>query len=230
MDNSGVCCIGGAHCRCLRDEAYYRSEAWRGTWAQEGGGVLINQAIHTIDLLLWLFGEAISIYGNYATLRWDEVIEVEDTASGIIAFRNGAQGHLAATNASNLDWNSRLHIYGTAGSAVINTGFPDEFTFLELSGELTTEATPTAASPLPGKTCYGTSHILALEAFTEALLHDRPYPITGHEARRAVEVILGLYRAAREGRVISLPLEEFTVPGSKFKFFKHETGLWLNGK
>lgn len=196
--------LGGAHCRCLRTDAYYQSEAWRGTWMLEGGGVLINQAIHTIDLLLWLFGDATSVYGNFATLRWGDAIEVEDTATGILTFRNGAQGHLAATTASNLDWQSRLHLYGSAGAAVVNTGYPDEFTFLQLSSEQTIADPQSAASALPGKTCYGTSHILALDAFTNAVLHNTPYPIPGREARRAVDAILGLYRAAREGQVIPL--------------------------
>ncbi len=198
--------LGGAYCRCVRDEAYYRSGAWRGTWTQEGGGVLINQAIHTVNLLLWLFGEPTSIYGNYAALRWSEIIEVEDTATGILTFRNGAQGHIAASSAGNLDWNSRLHIYGTAGSAVLNTGFPDEFTFLQLSEGIVPAVNTPVVPPTAGKDCYGTSHILALEAFTNAILTDRPYPINGPEARRAVEVVLGLYHSAREGHAVPLPL------------------------
>ena len=202
----GQLLLGGAHVRCVRDESYYHSGAWRGTWAQEGGGVLINQAIHTIDLLLWLFGEATSIYGSYATLRWGHCIEVEDTATGVITFRNGAQGHIAATSASNLDWNTRLHVYGAAGSAVVNTGFPDEYAFLQLSEEVAPVTPSNAGAPEVGKACYGTSHLLALREFTEAILADRPYPITGREARRAAEVVLALYRSSREARAIPLPL------------------------
>jgi len=201
----GQLLLGGAHCRCVRGDAYYNSAAWRGTWAQEGGGVLINQAIHTIDLLLWLFGEATSIFGHYDTLRWNECIEVEDTATGMLTFRNGAQGHIAATSASNLDWNTRLHVYGTAGSAVINTGFPDEYTFLQLPEEIPPAITSTDL-PTVGKSDYGTSHVLALQAFTDAILNGHPYPINGYEARRAVEVVLGLYQSSREGRAVPLPL------------------------
>jgi len=199
--------LGGAHVRCYRGEGYYHSEAWRGTWAQEGGGVLINQAIHTIDLLVWLFGSVTAITGQIATLRWGEVIEVEDTATGMLNFANGAQGHIVATSASNLEWNTRLHIYGTAGSAVINTGFPDEFTFLQLEDfpdELPDDDAETA--PAVGKPCYGNSHVRALAAFTGALLGGDPYPIDGHEGRRTTEVVLGLYRAARAGAAVALPL------------------------
>ena len=207
----GQLLLGGAHCRCVRNEAYYRSETWRGTWAQEGGGVLINQAIHTIDLLLWLFGEATSVYGQYATLRWGETIEVEDTATGVISFRGGAQGHIAATSASNLDWNTRLHIYGTAGSAVVNTGYPDEFTFIQLSEEIAAVANAEPVTPLVGKACYGTSHQQALQSFTAAVLSGQPFPIPGQQARHAAEVVLALYRSAREGRPVALPLGEGNV-------------------
>ncbi|MHB9023951.1 MAG: Gfo/Idh/MocA family protein [Armatimonadota bacterium] len=192
--------LGGAHVRCVRDARYYNSETWRGTWAQEGGGVLINQAIHTIDLLLWLFGEATHVCGNYATLCLNDFIEVEDTATGIVTFAGGAQGHIVATSASNLSWNTRLHVYGSKGSAVVNTGFPDEFTFLELDDKtvpLEQEVEQGEELPDVGKSCYGNSHIRALNAFTEAVLAGRPYPIDGREGRRAAEVVLGLYHASR---------------------------------
>lgn len=198
--------VGGAHCRCLRNAQYYASETWRGTWNGEGGGVLINQAIHTIDLLLWLFGTARMITGTYGTLRWQDEIEVEDTATGVLVFNSGAQGHIVATTASHLDWSTRLHVFGTEGSAVVNTGGPNEFTFLELLGEPFEQEPEDDAYAEVAKSCYGNSHIRALEAFTAAVLHDTPYPIDGREGRRAVEAVLGLYQAAREGGPVMLPL------------------------
>ena len=200
--------LGGAYIRCVRDAAYYHQGAWRGTWAMEGGGVLINQAIHTIDLLLWLFGTATAISGTFSTLRWGEVIEVEDTATGMLSFVNGAQGHIAATSASNLDWNARLHIFGTGGSAVLNTGFPDAFTFLELSEGDAPPPIEEEVLPTVGKACYGNSHIRALAAVTTAVRSGSRLPIEGAEGRRAAEVVLGLYRSSRTGQSVRLPLEE----------------------
>ncbi len=197
--------LGSAQVRCVRGPAYYNSAAWRGTWAQEGGGVLINQAIHTIDALLWLLGDALSITGGMATLRWDECIEVEDTAHGLLTFANGALGQIAATSASNLDWHTRLHVYGSHGSAVVNTGFPEEFTFLEVDGGVP-ELPATEAAPTVGKACYGNSHTRALAAFTDAVDGGAPYPIPGEEGRRATECVLGLYRSARAGNPVGLPL------------------------
>ena len=197
---------GGAHCHCRRDDAYYASAAWRGTWAYEGGGVLINQAIHTIDLLLWLFGEATAISGACATLRSPASIEVEDTATGVITFANGAQGHIAASNAAHPDWHSRLRLFGTRGSVEINTGYPDEITFLETEEPVEICEPLRYAEPVVGKACYGNSHIRALEAFTTSVLAGRRYPIDGREGRRAAEAVLGLYQAARTRASVPLPL------------------------
>lgn len=199
--------LGGAHCRCRRDASYYNSAAWRGTWAQEGGGVLINQAIHTIDVMFWLLGEATSVTGTASTLCWNDFIEVEDTATGIVTFANGAQGHIAATNASNLDWHTRLQLFGSSGSAEVNTGFPNELTLFELAGSTPSITATAEETPDVGKACYGNSHIHALSAYTDCVLEGRPFPVDGHEGRRAVEVILGLYQSSRTGATVSLPLQ-----------------------
>lgn len=202
----GKLLLGGTQCQCLRNEAYYNSAAWRGTWAQEGGGVLINQAIHTIDLMLWVLGEATSISGTYSTLRWNDCIEVEDTATAFLTFANGAQGHISATSASNLDWNTHVRIFGTEGSAVVTTGFPNQFTLLQVNGEQAEIPSPDEVIPGVGKACYGNSHVRAIQCFTECVLDGKPYPINGHEGRRAAEAVLGLYRSSRAGKPIALPL------------------------
>lgn len=207
----GQLLLGGAHCRCLRNADYYNSAAWRGTWAYEGGGVLINQAIHTIDLMMWLLGDPTSISGQYATLQWGDFIEVEDTATGVVTFANGAQGHIAATNASHLDWHTRLQLFGTRGSVEINTGFPNECTFLEFAGEKVEITVEDENTPGVGKACYGNSHIHALREFTNCILDGRPFPVSGREGRRAAEIVLGLYRSSRTGQPVALPLCEEAV-------------------
>jgi predicted dehydrogenase len=207
----GTLLMGSAQVRCIRDADYYNSAAWRGTWAQEGGGVLINQAIHTIDAMLYLFGDPLSITGQMATLRWSDLIEVEDTAHGLVNFAGGALGQISATSASNLGWNTRLHVYGTHGSAVVNTGFPEEFTFLAVEGGAPDAPADEEAAPTVGKACYGNSHVRALAAFTEAVATGTPFAIPGEEGRRATEVVLGLYRSARAGISVALPLATATV-------------------
>jgi predicted dehydrogenase len=185
---------GSAQLRCLRDRSYYESAEWRGTWAQEGGGVLINQAIHTIDLLLWMLGEVTSVTGSCATLCWSDFIEVEDTASAVVTFKNGAQGDIAATSASHLNWQSRLQLYGTNGSAEINNGPPQDYSSLQIGDQKQTLSMDDQPAPAVGKKCYGDSHARALASFTDCVLEGRPFPINGQEGRRAVDLILDLYR------------------------------------
>jgi UDP-N-acetyl-2-amino-2-deoxyglucuronate dehydrogenase len=188
--------LGAAQLRCLRDKAYYQSAAWRGTWAREGGGVLINQAIHTIDLMLWMLGDVASVTGACATLCGREYLEVEDTASAVITFAGGAQGTIAATTASHLGWQSRLQIYGTNGSAEINYGPPQDFATLQIGSETHPLTFEEEADPAEGKRCYGNSHTRAVANFTDCVLEKRPFPINGHEGRKAVELILSLYRSS----------------------------------
>lgn len=186
--------LGSAQIRCLRDRAYYGSAAWRGTWAQEGGGVLINQAIHTIDLMLWMMGDVTTVTGACATLCHRDFIEVEDTASAVLGFANGAQGTIAASSASHLGWQTRLQLFGTNGSAEVNYGPPQDSAMLRIGGEEHPLTFEEEADPAEGKRCYGNSHTRALANFTDCVLARRNYPIDGREARKAVDAILALYR------------------------------------
>jgi UDP-N-acetyl-2-amino-2-deoxyglucuronate dehydrogenase len=185
---------GSAQLRCLRDRAYYKSADWRGTWAQEGGGVLINQAIHTIDQMLWMLGKVTSVTGSCATLCGREFLEVEDTASAVVTFASGAQCTLAATSASHLNWQSRLQLYGTTGSAEINNGTPQDWATLQIGNEKHTLSLDEPSAPAVGKPCYGDSHTRALASFTDCVLEGHPFAINGHEGRRAVDLILDLYQ------------------------------------
>jgi UDP-N-acetyl-2-amino-2-deoxyglucuronate dehydrogenase len=196
----------GAHCACLRDAGYYTAEAWRGTWAREGGGVLINQAIHTIDLMCWLAGDAVSVAGVYDTLALGDIIEVEDTATALVRFASGAQGHLSVTTAAHVDWHSRVHLHGTRGSAIIGSGAENEIELFDLADRSIAPPPSEDAVAQEGKADYGNSHRRALAAFTEAVRTGTRFSIGIAEARQATEVVLGLQRASREGRTVGLPL------------------------
>jgi UDP-N-acetyl-2-amino-2-deoxyglucuronate dehydrogenase len=96
-DRFGTVSLGAAYVKWFRTQAYYDSGKWRGTWKLDGGGALMNQAIHSVDLLLWLMGPVKSVYAMTA-LRAHERIEVEDTATAILEFKSGALGTIEATN------------------------------------------------------------------------------------------------------------------------------------
>ena len=110
--------LGDAYVKWFRTQEYYDSGAWRGTWALDGGGALMNQAIHSVDLLTWLMGPVVEIQANTATLA-HERIEVEDAAVATLRFANGALGVLEATTAAYPGYLKRIEIHGSEGSAVL---------------------------------------------------------------------------------------------------------------
>jgi predicted dehydrogenase len=102
-----------------RSQAYYDSGAWRGTWAMDGGGALMNQGVHTVDLLLWMMGRPVEISAMTGLIAHERV-EVEDTAVAIIRFESGALATLHATTAAYPSLTNRLQVHGDRGSAVID--------------------------------------------------------------------------------------------------------------
>ena len=100
-----------------RDMAYYASDPWRGTWKGEGGGVLVNQAPHQLDLLLWYMGEVDELYGMWDTLNHPG-LEVEDTALAVIRFKNGGLGNIVVSNSQNPALYGKVHVHGSSGASV----------------------------------------------------------------------------------------------------------------
>ena len=114
----GEIVLADASVKWWRTQDYYDSGDWRGTWAMDGGGALMNQGIHTVDLLQWLAGGVASLFGQYRT-RAHERIEVEDVAVAALAFTSGAIGTLTATTAAWEGYPVRIDLYGTLGSAIL---------------------------------------------------------------------------------------------------------------
>jgi predicted dehydrogenase len=100
-----------------RDKDYYDSDPWRGTWEAEGGGVLVNQAPHQLDLLLWYMGEIDELYGAWANLN-HPYIEVEDTSIAVIRFKNGALGNIVVSNSQNPALYGKVAVHGSNGASV----------------------------------------------------------------------------------------------------------------
>lgn len=204
----------GAFIRCYRGPDYYRTGSWRGTWDGEGGAVLINQAIHSVDVLQWLAGPVKSVIGRHTNLKLKDVIETEDTASALLEFRNGAVGTIEATSASHLSFDAGVHFYGTRGSFRLSTGGENQVEFLRMdsdAGALEVQrrlarAADAGGPNREGKSCYGNSHGRQIEDFILAVQHKKAPKITGRSARHAVEIVLGVYESARAGTSVELPL------------------------
>ena len=170
-----------------RSASYYAADAWRGKWATEGGGVLINQAIHTLDLLQWFLGMPEELSATVSNLSHKDSIEVEDTAS--VFGSGGAEFSLFATTASHADFPVEINLATEEGSIRI---LPHEVT---VDGE--TRTFPHEAM-LYGKPCYGAGHALLIEDFYRCIREGEKFPIGGAEGARAVRLVLAAYRSRGE--------------------------------
>jgi predicted dehydrogenase len=208
--------LGDAYVKWYRTQQYYDSGAWRGTWALDGGGALMNQAIHSVDLLTWLMGPVVEIQANAATLA-HERIEVEDVVVATLRFANGAIGVLEATTAAYPGYLKRIEIHGSEGSALLEEEdlrawdfakprTEDKAIFKEMKEH---KSTGGGASDPAAMGHHG--HAMQFRDFVEAVKKNRPPAIDGHEGRRSVEIILGVYKAAETGKSVKLPLKSDPV-------------------
>lgn len=194
--------VGEADVRWFRSQEYYQSADWRGTWKYDGGGALINQSIHTIDLLQWYLGPVKRIFGLAKTLV--RQIEVEDTAVAVLEFQNGSLGVIKGCTSIAPGFPRELGIYGSEGSAVIVGETLVHYDFQHPKGEvLVTEEGDASSDPMAFS--YR-NHKRQLADFLNAVQEGRSPLVDGREARKSVEIILGIYKAAREGRIVELPL------------------------
>ena len=177
----------------FRPRDYYSTSRWRGTWALDGGGALMNQGIHTVDLMLYLLGPVVSVSGLAAT-RF-HTIEAEDTATAMLEFASGAHGTIDVTTAAPPGSPRRLRIAGSQRSLML------EGDRLIEAGGTTTPAMENAASPVVSD---GSHHQRIIEDFVDAIRHTRAPVCDGAEGRRSVAVVEAIYRSARERRRIDL--------------------------
>ena len=205
-----------------RDEAYYRSDPWRGKWNEEGGGVLVNQAPHQLDLLQWFMGPIEELYGRWANLN-HPTIEVEDTAVAVLRFRNGGIGSIVVSNSQKPGIYGKVHVHGQNGasvgvqtdggamfiacvSAVLEPPINDLWTVPGEEHMLThwQARDREAFQDVDPTTHY---HSLQVRDFLQAVLEDRQPMVSGREGRKTVEIFTGIYRSQRDGRPVSFPLD-----------------------
>jgi UDP-N-acetyl-2-amino-2-deoxyglucuronate dehydrogenase len=184
-----------------RTQAYYDEKGgWRGTWELDGGGALMNQSVHAVDLLQWLLGPVESLCAYTETLTHD--IETEDLATAALRFESGAMGVIQGTTCNHRDYPLKVELRGTEGSATFEgtrlTGWYPSRDEEILSEEELALFPESVDEPL------GPAHGRQLRDIFEALREGGEPPIPGEEARKAVEIILGIYRAARSGERVSL--------------------------
>lgn len=184
---------GYAHVIWTRSAQYYQNRPWRGTWAGSGGGVLINQALHTLDLVQWLLGPVEKVKGRAQTLKFDDVIEVEDTAEAMFTHESGVRSGFFATLTSPIDHPVRLEIVGTKARAVIDDGL----TVYDLDGQVLEEHTERKAKSA-GRTYWGVSHELFIRDFYEKLDDPEPFWISPAESFKSLQVLKEIYAQTPE--------------------------------
>jgi predicted dehydrogenase len=204
-----------------RDEAYYKSDPWRGSWKHEGGGVLVNQSPHQLDLLIWYLGEIDEVFGYWANAN-HPYIGVEDTAVAVVRFKSGALGNIVVSNSQNPAINARVSVHGANGASV---GVQTDGGVMFVPGVSgITEAPFNDIWTIRGEEKFLPQwkeedarlfssvnpmehfHRLQIEDFLRAVIEKRQPAITGEDGRRTVELFTAIYRATREKKAVKLPL------------------------
>jgi len=204
--------LGNAIVPWSRSQEYYDSGDWRGTWKLDGGGVLMNQSIHSIDLLQWLMGPVKSVFGYTDTLV--HRMETEDVAVAVLRFANGALGTIAAATGAYPGVTTRIEIFGDKGSAIIEN---DNLSFLHLARDDKEAISSYGVSPqeqnkVEGKSSTSqnpaalsaSSHALQIADMIRAIREDGTPLVDGYEGRHPVEIILGIYESARTKKEVML--------------------------
>ncbi len=213
--------LGDAYLKYYRSQAYYDSGAWRGTWALDGGGALMNQGVHLVDQLQWIMGPVDTLFSFADHLA--RKIEVEDTTVSAIRYKSGAFGTLQGTTSviGSVEWerdaagevqvtkegglSHRLEFHGDRGTIMVDgerivtwavPGVPEP--------NLSADGVGSAASDPRSIGMAG--HIVQLQDFVDAIREGRDPMVTGEDGRAAVEIILAVYRSAQTGAPVTLPL------------------------
>jgi predicted dehydrogenase len=195
---------GQATVRWNRNDEYYRQAPWRGTRDQDGG-VLMNQSIHNIDLLQWMLGPVDSVFGFTCTAL--RSIEMEDVAGAVLRFRNGAIGVIEAAGTiypTNIE--ETLNIFGAEGSVIIGGIAVNRIETWEFPDSEDEKKRIFAAQEADPPSVYGYGHRELIADFIQAVHDDRTPAINGEEGRKALEIILAVYRCQETGAPVRLPM------------------------
>ena len=213
LDNGdfGKLLHGTAHIRWNRGEDYYTQASWRGTWAQDGGA-LMNQCIHNIDLLRWMMGDEIDEVCAYTDNLNHDYIEAEDLGMAILKFKNGSYGIIeGTTNIYPKNLEETLYLFGQNGTVKAggkSVNIIEEWDFKDLKESA--EEVKEKYSEQP-KNIYGFGHTPLYENVIDAI-NNHTKPLVDAEAgKRALELVLAIYKSAKEGRPVKLPLDKFST-------------------
>ena len=200
---------GTAHIRWNRGENYYKQAPWRGTWAQDGGA-LMNQCIHNIDLLRWMMGDEITEVFAYTDQLMHPYLEAEDLGLAMIRFKNGSYGIIEGTTniyPNNLE--ETLYLFGEQGTAKAGGKSVNIIEEWRFDGEDEEQVKAIYSEDPPN--VYGFGHTPLYADVLAAIQEGRPPLVDGEAGRRALELVLAIYKSSKEGKPVTLPLQNFST-------------------
>ena len=205
-----------------RDKAYYDSDPWRGSWKTEGGGVLVNQSPHQLDILLWFMGEIDEVYGIWRNLN-HPYIEVDDTAVAIVKFKSGAIGNILVSNSQKPGLYGKVHVHGENGASV---GVQTDGGAMFIAGRSGVAEPPVNDLwTIPGEETFLNQWIkedteifnncdptvrymqYQIEDFLHSIGNNTEPAVTGGDGRRTVELFSAIYRSTRDNMPVKFPLK-----------------------
>lgn len=201
----GKLTLGETHCKWWRTQAYYDEGGWKGTKALDGGGALMNQAIHNVDMLQWLMGDVDQVMAFTAMLA-HERIEVEDTAVACLRFKHGGLGVIQATTSVHPGLPKQIAIHGNQGSVVVEQEDVLRWEFLnslpsdeQIKERFAQKVNASGGSSNPAAISHE-YHRRQLADFVDSIQNNRPPAVDGKEGKKAVAIIRAIYRSAESGQ------------------------------
>lgn len=195
--------LGNAYLKYYRSPEYYKSGGWRGTWKLDGGGALMNQGVHGIDLIQYLMGDVESVFAYTAALARD--IEVEDTAIVALKYKSGAFGIIQGTTSVYPGQETRFELHGDKGTIEFGDEGIKQWTFLghDEPAPVFEDTLGLASSSNPQHISIA-GHYYYVDDMIQAIRGNREPHVNGEEARKSVDLILAIYESARSGKEVML--------------------------
>lgn len=200
---------GSIHVRWNRNQDYYAQAPWRGTWAQDGGA-LMNQCIHGIDLLRWMMGDEVeSVYG-VTRQQFHHYLEAEDIGMAVVKFKNGAVATIeGTTNVFPQNLEETLYLFGETGTVKLGGKSTNNIDIWEFADE-TDDDKKNKGLEEATSNVYGNGHTSLFADMIDAIQNDRQPYVDAHAGRRALEMVLAIYKSQKTGEVVRFPLDDFS--------------------
>jgi predicted dehydrogenase len=204
----GKMVLGDVYLKYYRSQDYYDSAEWRGTWKFDGGGALMNQGVHGIDLVQWIMGDVESVYAKADHLVRD--IEVEDTAVVVLTYKNGAYGIIQGTTSVYPGEAPRVELHGELGTIILQEQLIKKWVVLGNDGKPNDLTPPGEQLNIAGSTdpiaIVSLGHERCVQNIIDAVVENKPLFCSGLESRKSLEIIIAIYQSAQTGKAIQLPL------------------------